>query len=109
MKESLENFINAIELDPSDVTPYYNFLGEFQVPDISASVRTLYGLSELDHTNMDEEINKMIARNYEMQDRHETLKGTDYLSMMKFSEYIPVFFVSLKMGLDMILLISNYL
>lgn len=109
MKDSLENFICAIELDPSDVTPYYTFLEEFRAPDISASVRTLYGLSELDHTNMDEEINKIISRNYEMQDRHEAIRGRDYLSVMKFSEYIPVFFVSLKMGLDMILLISCYL
>lgn len=109
MRASLEGFIDAIEVNPSDVTPYYSFLGEFQVPDISASVRTLYGLSELDHCNMDSTINTMIARNYELQDKHECLKQADRLSLMKFSEYVPVFMVSIKIGLDMMLLLICYL
>ena len=109
MKGSLGEFIEALEADPSDVTPYYDFLGEFKVPDISASVRTLYGLSELDYSNMDGTINTLIARNYELVDKHESLRQTDRLSVMKFCEYIPVFMVSVKMGLDMMLLLTCYL
>ncbi|MDO5403347.1 MAG: hypothetical protein Q4F11_07895 [Eubacteriales bacterium] len=109
MKHSLEEFIGALEADPSDVTPYYDFLREFKVPDISASVRTLYGLSEMDCSNIDGAINTLIARNYELQDKYQSLKQTDRLSLMKFSEYIPVFMVSVKMGFDMMLLLTCYL
>ena len=53
MKESLEQFIFSIEENPSDVTPYYEFLNMFHVLDISSSVRILYSLSENDAESVD--------------------------------------------------------
>lgn len=109
MKKSLEQFIYAIEENPSDVTPYYEFLSEFQVLDISSSVRILYSLTENDDESADKTLQTLILRNYELMEQYETANNKDTISVMQFAEYIPTFFVSVKVAADMLLIISNYL
>lgn len=109
MKESLEEFIFSIEENPSDVTPYYAFLNMFHVLDISSSVRILYSLSENDAESVDATIHTLIRRNYELMDKYEDTDNQDKISMMRFAEYIPTFFVSIKVAADMMLVIANYL
>ena len=83
IKLSLDDFIRDIEANPSDIKPYYEFLSEYKQTDIMSTVRTLYSVSELDYK--------------------------DRISVLKFMEYIPVFFMALKMSVDMMLIISIYL
>ena len=109
MKESLEQFIYDIESNPSDVTPYYRFMEMFQIPDISATVKTLYTISELGNESADETINGLIKRNYQFIDEHQKEKNGDAISVMTFMEYIPTLFVSMKVAVDMLLVITNYL
>lgn len=109
MKESLEQFIFSIEENPSDVTPYYEFLEMFHVLDISSSVRILYSISENDAESIEAAVNTLISRNYELMDKYEDTDNKDTISMMRFSEYIPTVFVSMKVAADMILVITNYL
>jgi hypothetical protein len=109
MKNSLERFIYAIEENPSDVTPYYEFLSEFQVLDISSSVRILYSLTENDDESADKTIQTLIQRNYELMEQYEMSNNRDTISAMQFAEYIPAFFVSIKVAADMLLVITNYL
>jgi Ca2+/Na+ antiporter len=109
IKESLEEFIYEIESNPSDVEPYYNFMSRFGILDISSMVRTLYSLSELSIESADDAINSLIKRNYELMDKHEADKNKDTISTMKFAEYIPTVFVSFKIAIDMMLVVSNYL
>lgn len=109
MKESLEQFIYAIEENPSDVTPYYTFLNQFGVSDISSSVRILYSLSENDVQSIDIIIKTLLSRNYELMDKYEASENEDRISMLRFSEYVPTFFVALKVAVDMLLVITNYL
>lgn len=109
MKESLEQFIYAIEENPSDVTPYYSFLNQFEVTDISSSVRILYSLSENDAQSIDTTIKTLLTRNYELMNQYETADNADHISIMRFSEYIPTFFVAVKVAADMLLVITNYL
>lgn len=109
MKNSLGKFIYDLSTDPSDVRPFYNFMKEFKILDISSTVKTLYSVTEMEPDNMDRMLNTLIRRNYEIVDKHEEIKNEDNLSMLKFSEYIPMIFVSLKLGVDMMLIISNYL
>ncbi len=109
LKKSLGEFIYEIEENPSDVRPYYSFMSEYGILDVSSTVKTLYSVSELETENTDRLLNSLIKRNYEMVDKHEEISNADSISVMKFSEYIPMIFVSLKLGADMLLLISNYL
>lgn len=109
MKKSLGKFIYDLSMDPLDVRPFYSFMKEFGILDISSTVKTLYSVTEMEPENMDRMLNALIRRNYEIVDKHEEIKNEDSLSLLKFSEYIPMIFVSLKLGVDMMLIISNYL
>lgn len=109
MKEPLEKFICDIENNPSDVMPYYGFLGEFGVIDIQAAVRMLYSIGELEQDSMSATINAIVRRNYELSDKAELTRYMDSTSMMRFSEYVPTFFVALKMAVDMMLVVTMYL
>ena len=58
---------------------------------------------------MSEVISGLISRKYELVDKHEAQRNQNNISMLKFAEYIPLFIVSVKIGIDMMLVISNYL
>ena len=109
MKESLGKFIYEIELNPSDIMPYYSFLSEFDVMDIQSAVRMLYSIGDLDRDSMNQTINALVRRNYELSDKAEAARYLDSTSMMRFSEYIPTFFVAFKMAVDMMLVVNMYL
>lgn len=109
IKPSLAKFIYELDDNPADVTPYYTFLEEFKILDISSTVRTLYSITENETQNMSEVISGLISRKYELVDKHEAQRNQNNISMLKFAEYIPLFIVSVKIGIDMMLVISNYL
>lgn len=109
MKEPLEKFIYDIELNPSDIKPYYEFLSEFNVMDIQSAVRMLYSIGDLDKDSMNQTINALVRRNYELSDKAENARYMDSTSMMRFSEYVPTFFVAFKMAVDMMLVVNMYL
>lgn len=109
LKKSLSDFIKKLEIMPTDVRPYYEFCSEFQILDITSTVKTLYSLSEMEPESMDKVLNTLIKRNYEIVDKHEKIKNEDSAGILKFGEYIPMIFVSIKIGIDMLLVITNYL
>lgn len=104
LKPELEIFLKRIEEDPTAVEPYYEFLARFKLFDISAAVRNLYSLSDVDSVNMDKQLSTLIERNYEIINKNEVASVLDRSSVLHFSEYIPVVIASVKLGLDMILL-----
>lgn len=106
LKPELEIFLKKIEDNPLDVEPYYEFLARFHLLDINAAIRNLYSLSDADINTMDEQLSALIKRNYELINKNETGASSDRISVMKFSEYIPVLFASLKLGIDMVCLVS---
>lgn len=109
IKLSLDNFICDIEANPSDIKPYYEFLSEYKQTDIMATIRTLYSVSELDEKGIDETISTLIQRNNDLISKQTELNYKDKESILKFMEYIPVFFMAMKMSIDMMLIISLYL
>lgn len=109
MKEALGRFIYELDESPASVKPYYSFMKEFEILDICSTVRTLYAVSELPSDDIDETVNTIIKRNNELVDKHEEIKNQGSIAAFKFAEYIPMIFVSLKIGADMLLVITSYL
>lgn len=109
MKSSLENFIRQITEDPADVEPYYAFLKEFNVMDISATVRMLYSFTEIKDSEADETINTLIDRNYSILDKHDEMKEKTKASIRGFAYYIPMMFSMFKLGVDMLLMLTTFL
>ncbi len=109
MKPSLEIFIRQITEDPTDVEPYYLFLKEFNIMDISATVRMLYSFTEIKGSEVDETINTLIERNYSILDKHDELNEKTKASIRGFAYYIPMLFAVGKLSVDMLLMISTFL
>lgn len=106
MQESLSIFMKAIAKNPSAVEPYYEFMKEFNIMDIQSIVRTLYSIGDLDSEQADESINTLINRNYEIMDRHEEQKEDDRKAMRGFSNYVPMLFVTVKICIDMLAMMT---
>ncbi|MGN0317543.1 MAG: hypothetical protein ACI4E1_06335 [Lachnospira sp.] len=109
MQNSLEEFITALNADPSDVRPYYDFMQEFQSKDISTMTRMLYSITTVDDSNVEDTINLLIRRNYELMEKYERDRIADKESIMRFQEYIPTLLAAFKIGIDMMLVVMMYL
>lgn len=109
LRNSLSRFIMALEENPTDVRPYYQFCSEFGVLDISSTVKILYSVSELSKDSTESLLNTLIKRNYELVNKHDEIRNRDSLGLLKFGEYIPMLFVSIKIAVDMLLVITGYL
>ena len=107
MKKQLHDFIEEIELNESDVRPYYEFMSEFEIFDISAIVRELFAFSEMTESEADKAVNSLIDRNYNMLDRHERQYYKDRISVFRFMEYIPAMMAALKIGVDIMLTLTT--
>lgn len=109
MQNSLEEFVSAINADPTDIRPYYDFMEEFKSKDISAMTRMLYSITTVEDESVEDTINLLIKRNYEMMEKYEKERIEDKKSVMRFQEYIPALFAAFKIGIDMMLVVTMYL
>ena len=109
LKDELEEFLNKIDLNPMDVTPYYEFLKKYECLDVSAAVRTLYSISDMDTAAADETINILVKRSNEISHKFDNEKYKDITSGLKFLEYLPTFLAAFKISVDMLLVITMYL
>lgn len=106
LKPELEIFLKRIEKDPAAVEPYYEFLARFHILDISSAIRNLYTLSDTGSLNMEEQLALLVKRNYEIINKNEIAASADRNAVLRFSEYVPLLIASVKLGVDMICLIS---
>lgn len=109
LKASLAQFIKELDETPGAVEPYYHFLSEFKILEISSTVRTLYGFENIAEDEVDEKINALIEKNLELVDEYEENSSSDRLSVMNFSQKFPLVLVGGKIAIDMLVLIQNYL
>lgn len=106
LKPELEIFLKRIEENPSDVEPYYEFLARFHILDISSAIRNLYSISDNTDIDMDKQLNSLIERNYEIINKNEIISSEDRSAVLHFSENIPIIVACIKLGVDMLALIS---
>ncbi len=106
LKDSLKRFILEIHENPASVTPYYNFCSEFHIMEISSTVKMLYALEDTQLADMDKNINRLIKRNYVLLAKNEQQEDESRLSILRFMEYIPMMAASLKLMLDIVLLLD---
>lgn len=109
LKEPLERFIDDITEHPNSVEPYYDFLKEFNITDISTAMKTLYSFDELEKDEVDDAINTLIERAYTVVDKREELKAKDEIGVMSFIQVIPTGFLSMKIATDMLLIVMSYI
>lgn len=109
LKPELTVFLIRALNDPTAVEPYYEFLARFQIEDINSAIRSLYSLSSMDSDIVDEQLNQLVARNYEFIDKSEAASAKDTNAAMRFTEYIPTMVASFKLGADMLSMLTTML
>lgn len=110
LKEDLEKMLLEIEQKPNHMKPYLNFMPEFDLPDIQSALRMLYSLSSFgDAKDAKDQIGVLVQRNNKLLDQAERLKNEDALAGAGVLILIPMLTGSIKMMIDMGILLFNLL
>lgn len=79
MKPALRELIQKLQLRPTDMEPYLEFLQEYALPEVQSSMKMLYALSEGTGGNANNQISDIIRRNQLLLDQAQKMKNEDAL------------------------------
>lgn len=104
----LKQLQRDLEEDPVSIKPYSNFLSDFDLPEIQSAMKMLYSLNSIGKDEVVAQMNGLIIRNQAMLDAAERLKDEDSTALAGMLVAVPMAIVTLKMLVDMILLIVSF-
>ena len=104
----LKQMQRELEEDPVSIKPYSNFLSDFDLPEIQSAMKMLYSLNAIGKDEVIEQMNGLIVRNQAMLDAAERLKDEDSTAMAGMLVAVPMAIVTIKMIIDMLLLIMSF-
>lgn len=109
MQGELIVLINSLEEDPLSIKPYMKFFEALELVELQSAMKMLYAMSQYGNSEVMEQVGTLVERNSKLQDKSEQLKMEDYLAGMSFFVLLPMLFGSIKLLVDMMLLIVNLL
>ena len=101
MKPALRELIQKLQLRPTDMEPYLEFLQEYALPEIQSSMKMLYALSEGTGGNANNQISDIIRRNQLLLDQAQKMKNEDALGGLYALFLAPQLTGGAKMLVDM--------
>lgn len=101
MKPALRELIQKLQLRPTDMEPYLEFLQEYALPEVQSSMKMLYALSEGTGGNANNQISDIIRRNQLLLDRAQKMKNEDALGGLYALFLAPQLTGGAKMLVDM--------
>ncbi len=109
VKPLLEELIAGIKAAPESIEPYLSFAKEFELPEISSSMKLLYSLSEGGMLNVSNSISEIIKQNQRMLDLAAKHKNEDIVAGMYALFLAPQLTGGLKLMVDMLVILVMYL
>ena len=109
LKYYLKDFINELEEDPVTIRPYSNFLKKFYINDITSSMKSLYSIKQQNGENASKQISDLIIKNQNMMEKSERIRNENQLIGMNMMGTLPMIVGSLKLIVDMILLMMTFM
>ncbi len=106
LKPALEKFYKEIESNPTSKEPYVNFLKEFDIKGIHATMKMLYALYSGAGTDKDTQIANILRRNNEMLDIAEKIEIENSLAIYIILYLLPTLAMSLKLMTDMVVFLG---
>lgn len=106
---ALDDMRTQLEEDPISVQPYLAFLKEFHIPEIQATMKMLYALSQGAGGDPQEQIAEIITRNNKMLDKAEEEADENQLAAMYIDFLLPQLTAGAVVLADMVLYILLYL
>ena len=101
MKPALRELIQKLQLRPTDMEPYLEFLQEYALPEVQSSMKMLYALSKGTGGNANNQISDIIRRNQLLLDQAQKMKNEDALGGLYALFLAPQLTGGAKMLVDM--------
>lgn len=101
MKPALRELIQKLQLRPTDMESYLEFLQEYALPEVQSSMKMLYALSEGTGGNANNQISDIIRRNQLLLDQAQKMKNEDALGGLYALFLAPQLTGGAKMLVDM--------
>lgn len=108
LKPALADFLEAIDENPDSEVPYNTFLKDFELPEVSDSMSTLYSLACGAGGNAETEFKNIINRIMKMTDRAEEIKNDDKVAVMGLYITAPSLVGAVKLIIDMTALLFAF-
>ncbi len=105
----LKELIYKLQKSPSAMEPYMEFLQEFTLPEVKASMKMLYSISEGCGGEAQSQIRDMIQRNQQLLDKANRMKNEDALAGMYLLFLAPQLTAGVKMVADLMVLMILYM
>lgn len=109
LRPAIARFIVDNKQSPESIEPYLGFLSQFQIPEISSTMKMLYSISRGAGGDAGMQIADIIRRNRMMYDRSQKLVNEDSLAGMYAMFLAPQLTGGVKMVVDMALILVVYM
>lgn len=109
LRPFLQRFMANSEKDPVSINPYLNFLGMFNVSELSTAVKVLYSIKMLSAEDSQRQINDLIVRNQTLLESSEKIRHEDSIAGVSFISMLPMVLLSGKLMLDMSVMMFSFM
>lgn len=105
LKRPIRKLLIDFEKYPVGIEPYDNLLKEFDLEDITSSVKMFYSINELGADESQQQLNSIIERNNKLMRQAEEMKNKDSIGMASMYSALPMLIGVVKIMVDMVLMI----
>lgn len=109
LKPELIKLSNAIREDPATVTPYLNFMKDFDIPDITMSMKMFYSIASGIGSDVQQQVDEIIKRNNILLDKTEKIANDNNLAKMYMMFLMPQLSGGAKVLVDMVIFFSMFM
>lgn len=106
MNYYIDIFLKKALADPSNITPYNEFLEEYGIRDVKASMKVLFTQQSLNHEQASEQTNSLIMRNQELLAKSEKIRNEATMGNLRLLGFVPVMLFCAQMLVSMGVLFS---
>ncbi|MBR0419242.1 MAG: hypothetical protein IJI66_08740 [Erysipelotrichaceae bacterium] len=90
LREEIDKFEVEEYADPISIRPYVNFLKEYDLPDVTSSMKVLYSIQNLGAMDVQTQISGLITRTQRLLEKSEKIRNEDNLNGIELLGFIPM-------------------
>lgn len=105
MERELAKFQKNLREDPVSIEPYLEFFAPLKIPEITASMRMLYGMETSGTGDLQRQLHDLAKKDLSMQNQAEKMRTEDMISGVGFLSLFPMLTGVVKLLTDLMLVI----
>ena len=108
LKPELIKLNNGLRDNPASVDPYFDFMKDFDMPDITASMKMFYAISSGAGSDTQKQIRDIIKRTNLMVDKSEKLANDNFVAGLYTLFLAPQVVGAMKLMIDMVVFFISF-